>query len=525
MKTVPSPPAHRHRVRPRTERAARRAEPSGKRGNRRPAPIRRAGFWLTAVALAYLAAQLLLLVRRGGVAWDEALYLGQVDPRVPDAFFSAPRARGITYLVAPVVRLTDSVTVVRTFLAVLSAVALAVAFWPWLRLTSRSAVTPLAALLFGGLWVAGFYGSAVMPNYFEAVAAVATVGWTLRYIAAGRRRRRRRPMGALAGVVAAAAVLALMRPGDAFWVVLPLPFAILAVRSWRRPRVALPLLAALAAGLALGGAAWVAEAFTRYGGPAARLRRAAEIEGGFGWHPQGAWHELRALNGPQLCRPCHVGWQHPEQSLWWLVLPLLLIIGPLLARRVRAGRGAAPALVAAVCAVSAAAPYLLTLDYAAPRFLLPAYALAAVPAAEALAGLPRLAGRARLPVAAILLIAVGLHLAVQQKLLFDMGRTYTTARMGYAAAAAQLKGMGIKPPCLLSGSAAVPVAYYLRCRVAQTDGNNASVTPDQLLDTAGRVPTGILSESDRPPHYAWNWQRHILPAFGPGWNVYTPPGR
>ena len=56
------------------------------------------------------------------------------------------------------------------------------------------------------------------------------------------------------------------------------------------------------------------------------------------------------------------------------------------------------ALLPAACGLCVAAQYLFMIDYAAPRFLLPAYALLAVPAADGLAFLvtgagPRTCGR------------------------------------------------------------------------------------------------------------------------------------
>ena len=50
-------------------------------------------------------------------------------------------------------------------------------------------------------------------------------------------------------------------------------------------------------------------------------------------------------------------------------------------------------ILPAACGLCVAAQYLFMIDYAAPRFLLPAYALLAVPAADGLAFL--VTGRAR----------------------------------------------------------------------------------------------------------------------------------
>ena len=54
--------------------------------------------WLLAVAGAFALAQLALAVPGVGLGWDETVYVSQVSPQAPAAFFSAPRARGITCL-------------------------------------------------------------------------------------------------------------------------------------------------------------------------------------------------------------------------------------------------------------------------------------------------------------------------------------------------------------------------------------------------------------------------------------------
>ena len=251
-----------------------------------------------------------------------------------------------------------------------------------------------AGALFAGLWPTLFYGPAAMPNLWCALGALAATGWVVRAVrgAAG-------PVET-AGAGAAVALVALMRPADGFWLALPLALAVTLVPGRRRPR----LCAALAGGLAAGCAPWTAEAFAHYGGLAARLYRAGEIQGGLGWNVAVDDH-LRALAGRTLCRPCDVGWESPGTAVWWVALPLLAAGGILAARR--AGRGAT-ALLATATGVSMAVPYLFLVEYAAPRFLLPAYALLAVPVAEYLVHLFTRTRRARRPVG---LAALALALA------------------------------------------------------------------------------------------------------------------
>ena len=170
-----------------------------------------------------------------------------------------------------------------------------------------------------------------------------------------------------------------MRPGDAVFLAAPLVVAALAVAHWRRWQLA----AAIVAGLVVGSLEWVVEAYVRVGGVFARLHAATAEQGGFGLH-LGILAQLRALNGPVQCRPCTIPWQHPQLSVWWLALPALVALGLFAARR--AGR-LESGLLTAVCGLVVAVQYLFLIDYGDPRFLIPAYALLAVPVADALAWL------------------------------------------------------------------------------------------------------------------------------------------
>src|SRR5690348_16150566 len=73
----------------------------------------REGRWLIAVAVAYALAQVLFVSPHLLLGWDETVYLSQVSPHVPTEYFSPPRFRGISYLVAPVAVFTHNVVIVR----------------------------------------------------------------------------------------------------------------------------------------------------------------------------------------------------------------------------------------------------------------------------------------------------------------------------------------------------------------------------------------------------------------------------
>ncbi|MFI1586786.1 hypothetical protein ACH4WW_02480 [Streptomyces halstedii] len=459
--------------------------------------------WLAAVAVVFVVVQLAVVVPGSTPSWDETVYLSQAGGSAPPAFFSAPRARGTSYLVAPVTALTASVTFLRLYLAVLSATALVGALWVWRRLLPTP-VLVCAGAFFAGLWPTLFYGSMAMPNLWCALGALAAAGWVARAVLGETGRAA--PLGAGAAVAA----VTLMRPADGMWLALPL--FLVAVR---RPK----MLAALAAGLLAGCAPWIAEAFAYHGGPVARLHRASEIQGGLGWNIA-VDDQAKALEGRTLCRPCDIPWKRPGTTVWWAVLPFLTAGGVLVARR--AGRGTV-ARVTIVTAGFLAVPYLFLIGYAAPRFLLPAYAVLAVPVAECVVYLFTRARRTGRPVglAALALLVVG-HLAVQLQVLSRVSASSHATGAEYAAVAGALHQAGVRPPCVVSGDQAVPIAYYAGCSSRQTTGHDASATPAEVRAGARQVATAVLvaGEGGQPPPYARAWPRVVL-ADTRGAGTYT----
>ncbi|MGW6269576.1 hypothetical protein [Streptomyces sp. NPDC055060] len=456
-------------------------------------PRRTAGHaWLAAVAVAFTVAQLVLVRPGMGLGWDEAVYVSQVSGDTPAAFFSAPRSRGISLLVAPIASWSSSTSLLRVYLAVLSGLGLFLALRVWRGLFPERVVV-LAGVLFSTLWVTLFYGPEVMPNYWVAIGALAAVGCVLRVQADHRDR------AALWGAGASAALLAWMRPTDAVWVVLPLLVLLVCGRRWRRPR----LLAALVAGLASGAVGWVVEAYVSFGGLGARLDDASRIQGGLGWNVA-VLDQLRGLGGQTLCRPCDSPLPNPGLVAWWFAVPLLAAVGLAVAVK---GRRTARTLLPLACATTAGIPYLFMIGYAAPRFLLPFYALAALPVADALVHLVTGVRRAWRPVAVTLAaLAFAGHLTVQYVVLEDTVARSTAGRQAWARTAAELHRLGVRPPCVLNGHEALPIAFYAGCSSAQIQGHNASTTREDFLRTARRTPTATLTtEGERTPAYARDW--------------------
>ncbi|ALV39384.1 hypothetical protein AS200_44555 (plasmid) [Streptomyces sp. CdTB01] len=463
--------------------------------------------------MGFTTAQLVLVVPGTGLGWDETIYVSQVGGNAPPAFFSAPRARGISFLVAPVAALTASTTAIRIYLGLLSGGALFTCLWIWRRLLPPP-VLACAGALFASLWITLFYGPSAMPNLWGGLGALAAVGWFLRAVTGTGDR------WAGIGIGIAVAVVTLMRPADGLWLALPLAASALLVPGRRRPMIC----AVVVAGFLIGAAPWVIEAYAHYGGLAARLHRASEIQGGLGWH-LAVDDQVRALDGRILCRPCTVPWKHPFAAVWWFALQVLVAGG--IAAAVHARRGHA-AVLATTCAASLAAQYLFLIDYAAPRFLLPAYALLALPVAECLVfALTGMRPALRPVTATVLVLGLAGHLAIQYRVLAHVVGGNRAMRENYTATAAALHRLGVRPPCMVSGFEAIPIAYYAGCASRQPSGHDASITPDGITAAARRMPVAVVvaGSAAQPPRYARSWRPAVLPhVHGRGpYRVYLSP--
>jgi hypothetical protein len=461
---------------------------------------------LAVVAGAFTLAQLVLVPPGMGLGWDESVYVSQVSPHAPAAFFSAPRARGVPLLVAPVAAWSTSTELLRVYLAVLSGAGLYLGLRVWHgRFPPR--VLAFAGALFATLWVTLFYGPQAMPNYWVAIGALVTAGCFLQAKAQATTPPYLLRPTPLWGAAAGTALMAWMRPTDAVWVSLPLLLLLVGARRWWQPRLA----AAMAAGLGTGAGAWVIEAYARYGGLVQRLDDASRVQGGLGWHIA-VDDQLRSLVGRTLCRPCTGELPHVAIYAWWFAVPVLAAVGAAVA--VRAHRRT-PTLVLLACATTAALPYLFFIGYAAPRFLLPAYALLAIPLADGLLSLVTGPGGAWRPVAGTLVaLALVAHLGVQYTVLKRTVDRTSASHRDWDRVAADLRRLGVRPPCLLTGDHAIPIAFYAGCASAAVRGNNANITREGILRTAERVPVATLVARDgTPPAYARSWPAHEVAGF------------
>ncbi|MCF1599175.1 hypothetical protein [Streptomyces muensis] len=446
------------------------------------------GFCLLSVVLVPLTLPL---------GWDELVYASRFGPYGPATPFSAPRTRGVPLLLAPIASWSDSTVLLRVWLLLLAGGALWLGFRPWLRIVHRPAAVWVAAGLYGSLWITLFYAGAAMPNHYTAMGATAAVGCFLA------------PRPRYAGVVAGLAVVTLMRPNDGVAVAAPLLLAAVLMPTLRAHGRLRGRLSAVAAGLVAGALSWVVEAEVRFGGVRDRLAEADEVQGGLRAVFSLGSH-FTSLDGPLLCRPCTGDSVALPATEWWVLLPLLVGLGLWAERRAR--RSAAPLWLAVAVAAATAGPYLFFVPYAAPRFLLPTYALLALPAAVGLlAVVHRARARRSLPTAAVLALALLGHLGIQAGLVHHHAGNHQRARGDWVRIASVLREHGVHPPCVLAGNTStIPIAHTAGCTVSETD--------------PPAPPSALVLRDRKPPHWARDWQRFPVPdTYHPGWTVVVRP--
>jgi hypothetical protein len=451
---------------------------------------------LAAVAVVHAVMPLALLGPHWGLGIDESIYLSQINAHVPAGLFSAPRARGITFLAAPVTALTDSTAALRVWLSVLSAIGLFTAYRPWLRVYGGPVVA-IAALLFSSIWSVAYYGFEAMPNEWVAFAVLAAAGHLTVFLRDARG-------GHLVWLAIAMAVAALLRPSDAGFAAVGLVAACVLIRAPRRLRLRGGLTAL--AGVGLGTAEWVVEAYTRFGGLDARVHAAQAEQGGGGLTFSGL-AQARSLAGPLLCRAgCHAD-AALVFRLWWIAGAVLILMAVWLGRR-RFGQG--PDLIVLLVALTGAAQYLFTVGYAAPRFLIPSYALLALPCASAATQLRARAsrGRPRIALTGALVGALLAHAFVQvDVVLADVKPPAARFSRQVQADAAALHKLGVRTPCIVLGQPSwnEALAYAARCR-------NVPRTAATVQELRARGSYVVwLGPSAPPARYGASWRQIALP--------------
>ena len=418
--------------------------------------------WLLVAAVVFTVAEVVVVPLRLPLGWDEITYMAQTSAHRSPVVMPPIHSRGPGLLAAPVTLLTTSIVILRAWMTLLSGAGLFLALLAWRRLRPGH-VLAVAAVIVGSLAVTQLSAVQVMPDWWEAIGALAVTGLFLQAVTIGHTR--------LVAVLLAASVffLVLVRWQDAVFLTAPLVAATLVVPAWRRRGA----LAAIAVGLTAGAAEWAGEAWAFYGGPVGRVRLTALEPPRFGLYfslPR----QVGSLAGG--CSPGHCPpWVLPSLGAWWAVLLALAVLGIITARRTRSGAPVAvpadraAAAVPAACAATLLAGYSLFDPGAADRYLLPVIALTAIPVAD---GITRFVAAYRRRAAALLTMAAFLlaGLVTQHYVLRAESARLSYSNSIWLAQANYLRHKGVRPPCILSGGH-LPAAYYLGCASAWADQN------------------------------------------------------
>ena len=412
---------------------------------------------IVVVGLASLIAQLLAFSLDRPPSWDEAIYLSQVAPGVPPLPFVPSRARGITFLAAPVLQVGGSLAQLRLFLAIASAAALIAAFRRWVPIIGFGAVA--AAVLFAGTWPALFYGSELMPNLWAALIAVAATAVLARRLADGEGRYDELVAGGLV------ALAALIRPLDAVVLTAALILLPVAVR-----RATVPWVVHLVLGLAAGWAPWLVEMTARFGSPGEAFAAASRLGHTGHWSLfENARQYVALSDGPSIGPVPNP--DIPVSGLLWLI-GLATLVG--LGVRIASRRNLLPSLVVPTTAgIALAAEYIVFTDAQAPRFLLPAMALLTIPAGLGLASIVgevrdrerahtgRFVARAGAAILVIAWVVVQLGIAARVEA-GVIGQRASAERAGL-----QVRRLSAGDPCRVYSEGSFPiVGFAARCRAA-----------------------------------------------------------
>jgi hypothetical protein len=474
-------------------------QPEDHSGSARRRPSLTVEAWgLVLVCITFVALQWTLFPHDRPPGWDESVYLSQITPGAEAAFFAGWRARGITLIVAPAIWAGASIGELRVFLMVVSAVGLGLALAVWKSVIGLTA--SVALFLFSCTWIALLNASQVMPNFWTAVLGLAAAGYAVRWNERGRSRD-----AVLAG--AALALTAVVRPTEATVIFAALAAVVLlGRRSWT-------ILAALTTGLAIGWLPWVVEMSARFGGPLQALRGAAAGHVAPAPVTQNLLRHLSYTNGELISTVVP-----PAGVIWWVVLAVLAIAG-IVRATTRAERVAA--LVGTVAAVAVTIEYVVFVPVLAPRFLLPAYAFAAIPASLGLVSLLR--GRGILRAAGVVVAVIAIPWAVWQAGVARRVEAEAT-RVGslFREAGQQIGRMAAGDTCSFMSPAGYPQIQLASGCAGRELPRIEGPTPQELEQLGtGRESVFVIMPRPAPPRSPLHAVRPIR-ARGPNrvWLIY-----
>ena len=303
------------------------------------------------------------------LGWDESVYFSQVASDHAPSDFGPHRSRMITYLVAPMGSLTDSVGLLRTYLLVATSLAYGALFYR-LRHAGRWAQTGFG--LFTVALIPLHYASVLSPNPWVAIVAMFILT-----VIAFRLRHRKTDLAALA---LSAGVLAYLRPIDAAYftaAALLTMVAVSALRDWKR-------IVAVAGGALVGVSIWLGQTLSEHG-PLGDVVAEVTAAVPTSFSPR-MLVLLTAIDGPLITTRFSL--VRPEALLPGLLLVgILWVIGTRDLERVEIPESAwALAILCITCGIAMSFHYLFLTEVSAARFLIATWAMISV-------GTATLAGR------------------------------------------------------------------------------------------------------------------------------------
>jgi hypothetical protein len=434
-------------------------------------------FWLILVSVLFLAAELTPSLLKMPLGPDEIGYIAQTSARASGVILPPVHGQGAGLLAAPVTLLTTSLVALRVWMAVLSAVGLLLAMLCW-RGLRPAWVLAVAGLIVGCLAITQDSGVQVYPDWWGAVGILALAGLFLHAVNGTMRDRIVLPLIAVATLL-----IVLMRPQNVAFLLGPVIAAVVLVPGWRKPRV----MVAMAVGIVLGVAQWVAAAYAWYGGLGSRIHLAGQEPPSFGLYFSFPF-QVKVLSGPWYCPTAAScpGWSMPPETLWFVALTALGLLGLSVAWQRPAKASSA---LAAAIAVWVVLFYGFLVPFAAPRYILPSLALLSILAADGIAWLVTEARRRTIGV--VLCCAFLLTGVVTQRVVLTREVASQTAGRPFQTEAAAVRKLGVRPPCAIWSAY---VAYYVGC--------TGPWTGETMHELLARTPGGVAA-----------WRRVHLPGL------------
>jgi len=429
-------------------------------------------FWLVLVAVLFLGAELTPWLLRMPLGADEITYIARTSARVSPVSLPPVHGQGAGLLAAPVTLLTTSLTALRVWMSVLSAIGMFLAVLCWRGLRPMW-VLALGELILASLAITQNSGVQVYPDWWGALGTLALLGLFLHAVNGTMRDRLVLPLIALASLL-----IAVMRPQNVVFLMGPVIVAVLIVRQWRKIKIMI----AMAAGIALGALEWVLGAYLWFGGLTERIHLAGQEPPKLGVY-NAVGLQLRYLNGPWYCDSnCH-SWALPVETPWWIAFLAIAVLG------VWAGWRSSMKSSTVLAAVTAAWVFLLyafLVPFGAPRYLLPTLALMAILAADGIAwAVTESRWRQEAAILAILFLVVGI---VSQRAILQRQADYQYDSRQFQAQAVQLEKMGVHPPCVMLNPS---IAWYIGCSAPwTTSGSNAEIMHQFLVQHTATGPGG-----------------------------------